>query len=171
MGSSASRLRELNPNLLADTELLSCAATEMWDALPMAHRAAASAFHFQGLICIGALLRCTGDEEEPTCNDLASRAVMEVSDAVQAVSRSCSEDSQCALVEYSPRCTDGCNMIASVATSAVSMVNAEVQDTNATSCASFEANECPIVPLTCVPAASPPLAVCRNGLCERDYLQ
>jgi hypothetical protein len=119
-----------------------------------------------------ALARCGDKEDAPPCDDwinsalLARRATQE-----HAAVRTCSVDADCVQAYLRLRCVDDCGEGgAAVATSAVPALGAEVAAIERRACGEFERADCPFMAQPCVPDPNPPVAVCRDGQCELEFV-
>jgi hypothetical protein len=127
---------------------------------------------FMAALGLGAaLLRC-GGADAATCNELQNDASRARKDAQNGADRTCTLDSDCAVVDYSVRCVADCGgHDAAVAASAVSSVAASVKAAEDDSCGEFERRHCRASPIPpCDGPTSAPSAVCRGGQCVLQYV-
>jgi hypothetical protein len=119
-----------------------------------------------------ALARCGDEGVAPPCDDwmnsaqLARRAAQE-----RAAVRECSVDADCVRAYFRLRCVDDCGEgTAAVAASAVPALGVEVEAIDRRSCGEFERADCPFIVQPCVLDPTPPVAVCRDGQCELEFV-
>ena len=104
------------------------------------------------------------------CDELSARAAVRVSTLVDDVSRSCSQDSDCALAQVALRCLPSCGNIQSVAASALADLERSIAQTQALYCGQSESRGCPgPVALPCAPPLGTPRATCNAARCELTY--
>jgi hypothetical protein len=121
-----------------------------------------------GSVAAGLALANCGDEE-PTaaeCEHWGREAFTGRRNAQNQADRSCSENDDCVVVDYSLDCFADCGYPSAVASAGLLRLDASIQSLDQRACRTFQARGCPAPSVPpCVPPASTGTAECREGAC------
>lgn len=113
------------------------------------------------------------DQSSLTCSELSLRAGTQLRELLDRADRTCSVDSDCALVNHSASCVASCGNTASVANAAVQPLSDAVTfRVERDICQPFADRPCePPVALPCTPPPGETASICNAGQCELTFME